>query len=846
MNPPKTASSSGSTWAARTADAYVEFVTRHAKSVVLFFAALTLGSGLLAARLPLRTEFSWLLPDDQPSVIALHKLTQRRPSTAVIEVGIASAEPAATERFAKALAERLRTALPPDLLREVDEDDSLVRRFIWQNRHLYASLADLQRAHEALAARIEKEQAAHHPLLIDFEDKPPSSADNRPLDDLLARMKDAQQRAEGKAGYVGEGGRLRMLVVRFRFGDTEPEKGRIALRILDQTVAALAPAQFHPSLTVGYAGDPVTAALEHDLILGDMVTTTLLCLALVLGLLFVALRSFRSVVILGITLSVGCVLTFGFTWLVIGHLNSSTAFLGSVVAGNGINFGIIHLSRYLEERRRGLSHPVALRLALSRTLVGTLVASTAAATAYASLMITSFRGFSEFGIIAGSGMVFCWLASYSFLPALLHWLETARPLRLALAPNTQDRPASPPALFSRPGLRAALPIGTWLFLLLTSALSLYGTKRLVADPFADDLNSLRSRSLPRTAPGQWSRRLDAAFGRDQSGGFYIGTDHIDQVPELLQAIAAAERGVPPDQRIFGKVDALPNFLPGSQAEQQQKLLLLEKIRAQIAKIEPHLEDNGDDAKLLADLRPPPADSLRPLTAQDLPLPVREAFTEADGRVGLLVSIHPAPAYQVGSYKSTQRAVTLLRSLPVSEGLKRALLISGPEIIIIDMMAAVTADGPRASVLSLALVLVLLLLSFGVSRAFAITAFALFIGSIGMLGLMGLLGIQLNFLSYIAIPITVGIGVDYPFNVMSRLRQDLASKGLLWSGLVQTGGAVLLCSLTTIFGYAVLLTSDTGAIRSFGAAAVLGELTTTAAALLIVPCLVGVWLLRKKR
>jgi predicted exporter len=498
VNPPKTASSSGTTWAARTADAYVAFVTRHAKSVVLFFAALTLGSGLLAARLPLRTEFSWLLPDDQPSVIALHKLTQRRPSTAVIEVGIASAEPAATERFAKALAERLRTALPSDLLREVDEDDSLVRRFIWQNRHLYASLADLQRAHEALAARIEKEQAAHHPLLIDFEDKPPSSADNRPLDDLLARMKDAQQRAEGKAGYVGEGGRLRMLVVRFRFGDTEPEKGRIALRILDQTVAALAPAQFHPSLTVGYAGDPVTAALEHDLILGDMVTTTLLCLALVLGLLFVALRSFRSVVILGITLSVGCVLTFGFTWLVIGHLNSSTAFLGSVVAGNGINFGIIHLSRYLEERRRGLSHPVALRLALSRTLVGTLVASTAAATAYASLMITSFRGFSEFGIIAGSGMVFCWLASYSFLPALLHWLETARPLRLALSPNSQDRPASPPAFFSRPGLRAALPVGTWLFLLLTSILSL---SELAAQPIAAAHRARAVESSPRR--GLW-------------------------------------------------------------------------------------------------------------------------------------------------------------------------------------------------------------------------------------------------------------------------------------------------------------------------------------------------------
>jgi predicted RND superfamily exporter protein len=101
-------------------------------------------------------------------------------------------------------------------------------------------------------------------------------------------------------------------------------------------------------------------------------------------------------------------------------------------------------------------------------------------------------------------------------------------------------------------------------------------------------------------------------------------------------------------------------------------------------------------------------------------------------------------------------------------------------------------------------------------------------------------VQLNFLNYIAVPITIGIGVDYPFNVMARLRQDMAAGLPLRSGLIQTGGAVILCSLTTLIGYAVLLLSDTGAIRSFGMAAVLGEITSALAAVVIVPSLLLVW------
>ena len=52
-------------------------------------------------------------------------------------------------------------------------------------------------------------------------------------------------------------------------------------------------------------------------------------------------------------LALGALATFAFARLGVGHLNLATAFLAPIVVGNGINFGIILLARYFEERARG-------------------------------------------------------------------------------------------------------------------------------------------------------------------------------------------------------------------------------------------------------------------------------------------------------------------------------------------------------------------------------------------------------------------------------------------------------------------------------------------------------------
>ena len=99
----------------------------------------------------------------------------------------------------------------------------------------------------------------------------------------------------------------------------------------------------------------------------------------------------------------------------------------------------------------------------------------------------------------------------------------------------------------------------------------------------------------------------------------------------------------------------------------------------------------------------------------------------------------------------------------------------------------------------------------------------------------------NFLNFIALPITFGIGVDYGVNIYLRYR--LEGRGRVGRAVRATGGAVALCSLTTIIGYGALLVADNRGLRSFGAMAILGEVACLAATLVFMPALLA---LRERR
>jgi predicted RND superfamily exporter protein len=89
-------------------------------------------------------------------------------------------------------------------------------------------------------------------------------------------------------------------------------------------------------------------------------------------------------------------------------------------------------------------------------------------------------------------------------------------------------------------------------------------------------------------------------------------------------------------------------------------------------------------------------------------------------------------------------------------------------------------------------------------------------------------LRINFLNFIAIPITMGIGVDYGVNIVQRYRAEMRAD--IARVVRGTGGAVALASFTTIIGYSSLLIAGNQGFVSFGRLAVLGEITCLLAAL----------------
>jgi hopanoid biosynthesis associated RND transporter like protein HpnN len=140
---------------------------------------------------------------------------------------------------------------------------------------------------------------------------------------------------------------------------------------------------------------------------------------LVIVWLLLALRSVRLILAILGTLFVGFAITAGFAALTVGSLNLISVAFAVLFIGLAVDFSIQLSVRYRDERFR--LHDLGQALAAMARSIGTPVAVAAAATAagFYSFLPTAFKGVSELGLIAGSGMIFAFFSNMTVLPALL-------------------------------------------------------------------------------------------------------------------------------------------------------------------------------------------------------------------------------------------------------------------------------------------------------------------------------------------------------------------------------------------------------------------------------------------
>jgi hopanoid biosynthesis associated RND transporter like protein HpnN len=139
----------------------------------------------------------------------------------------------------------------------------------------------------------------------------------------------------------------------------------------------------------------------------------------VLLVLWFALRSFRIIFAILVTLFVGLAITMGVGLKAVGVFNIISIAFIALFVGLGVDFGIQFAVRYRSERHR--NDNLMQSLASTGRAVGIPLALAAGATAagFFSFLPTTYTGVAELGKVAGIGMIVAFLLSITMLPAML-------------------------------------------------------------------------------------------------------------------------------------------------------------------------------------------------------------------------------------------------------------------------------------------------------------------------------------------------------------------------------------------------------------------------------------------
>jgi predicted RND superfamily exporter protein len=793
---------------------YATWVIERHRGLLALYLASTIACAPLSVLLylNLRTDLRELLPQDAPAVVHLRELEKRLGFLGLLMLVVRTEDLEAGERFVDALGTELR-GMPKSVVRAVDWRVEDQRIFFDRFGALYADYDDLVLIRDRIKDRARREKERVLTVSLEDDDQPPSD-----FSDVLAkythRRRDVDRFPDGY--YAGENGKTLVMMIYPPSVGTDSSSNRALLETVERTVARLDPKSFHPSIFVAYSGEVADSVQEQGALIRDLVVSSILVLIAVALVIAGYYRLKRSLVATFLPLTAGAMWTLALSYLAIGHLNPNTAFLGSIIVGNGINYGLILLARYLEERRSGASIERALPLALSRSWLATWTAAIAASCSYVSLGATSFRGFNEFGVMGGSGMVLCWIATYLAMPPLLVWLERRAPL---------DGGSPLPWLFNHVARLVERAPGAIVFTcLLVSAISIAAVAIFFRDPIEYDFSKLSSRTSAREGSDYWSTHANAVLQRYVTPTV-IMTDRPEEAAKVAGALEDKRRREEPTG-LIDAVRTLQDYLPN---EQERKLPVLAEIKSLLTDqvIESLPADRRRDVKALVGRA-----ELRPVTLGDLPEPLLRSLTELDGHRDLLVLAFPK--LSITERRGTD-VLPYVRSIrATAQEAEPGVRVAGSMLLTSDILSTMIDDGQKAAILSFLSVVALVFLVFRSFSASIGVLSALLLGMLWMGGVIGLFDLKLNFLNFVTIPITVGIGVDYGVNIYQRYAQE--GPGTITRVVEHTGGAVALCSLTTVIGYSSLLIADNRALFSFGLLAVAGELACVSAAILALPAI----------
>jgi hopanoid biosynthesis associated RND transporter like protein HpnN len=625
----------------------------------------------------------------------------------------------------------------------------------------------------------------------------------------------------------------------------------------------------HPLLSFHLTGDPVLQVDEARAVRADTVLSAGLTLAAVSLLFVFSFGEVRRPLLATLALLCGLAWTLGAAALLVGRINLITSTCAAMLIGLGIDFGVLLIYRYDEERGRGRPPYEALRITMGRTGMENFTAALATAGTFATMVFCGMQGAAELGLVASAGILLAFTANATVLPALLLLSD-----HKGGALRHRRYESSLPARAEGAWLAHPWPVLGACVALTLAALSLLGRVGFnynvldIHDPRLDSVQTAREliRSPNESHLFAFSLAADRREAEERAQRFrrLPEVHHVDSVALLLPPDVPAKRESVHRLReaVLHLPDPSPRPLHGARRLVQtaraydhlrQAFLAAwpgltgdadpevrrqaARTRELLARVEKTLRQMGpgaaeqslslfqdqvyaDVAEVLHFLRQQTEHP--PQGLEGLPEEVR---VRSQGRSGaILLRIYPRD--KVWEAGPLERFVRSLQTVDPE--------VVGPPVI----MYYYTSELIRAfrlsawwAALTVGLIVALLM---GSVRATVLALAPTAVALAWMVGAMGLMGLQFNLVNFISLPLFLGLAPAFGLHVIYRY-QEREGRNLF---ALSTGMAVTVSALTALIGFASMIPGRHWGVASLGLILTVGVGANLLTSVVLLPALLS--------
>ena len=582
-----------------------------------------------------------------------------------------------------------------------------------------------------------------------------------------------------------------------------------------------------PGVRIRLTG-PVPLADEELASLGeDAGVVSTLALGAVFVLLWLALRSARLVLAVVASLMCGLAVTAALALLTYGRFNLISVAFAVLFVGLGVDFAIQFCVAYRVRRDGATDAQASAHDASMEIGAGLALAAVSTALGFYAFAPTAYRGVSELGVIAGSGMLIAFAASITLLPALLILLRA--PAQTLPARNPRIDVLDRLVARGRPWILA-----TALVVSIASVAALPGLRF--------DFNPLNLKSHSNESV---STLLDLA--RDPNTTPYtidvlapslddaVSLAHqIERLPEVDHVVTLASF-VPPDQpaKLAAIADAALLLDPIVHAMPKRPATDAETAKA-LGRTAQALDEARESAPAaFASVATRLAAVLRRLAQGDAAKRDRAARALMPGFVVMIdqlrraldavpVNLHTLPPELVRDWVSPDGRARI-EVFPTGDANDNVVLerfvaavrqvapdATGGPVSIQESRRTIVHAFVQAGVYGIAAITLLLALMLRDRRSVALTLTPLLFAGVVTLGVCAIAGLPLNFENVITLPLLFGIGVAFDIYFIIAWRAGRSHR--LASSLTR---AVLFSALTTGTAFGSLWLSHHPGTSSMG-------------------------------